>query len=253
MLKENKKLTSKVESLTRKVQNLQTKLAVAKASAPRLESILPNDKAPPLATDTTPASTHTPPHAPSATSGVPSVPAHPPPATRAPSYRTPSVSSLSRPKTPEVRAPTLSPVFKARTPEKRISSVTIPDATSSSTTAGKKRPAPDDFDVCESVPPQGFTTESLPSHEPEKEFPRVRRALGNLQSGFTPVRHKARPLASPKRPVANSTRPSPPIADVTNSPRATSQPSKRSWLGKIRGVSTQATGRDTRQRVNEHS
>jgi hypothetical protein len=265
MLKENKKLTSKVESLTRKVQNLQTKLAVAKASVPRPESNLPNEKAPPMATDTTPASTRAPPRASSATSGMPSVPAHPPPPTaRAPSHRTPSTSSSSRPKTPEVRAPVPPPVFKARTPEKRISSVTPPDATSSATMIGKKRPAPDDFDVCESVPPQGFTTESLPSHELEKEFPRVRRALSNLQSGFTPVRHKARPAASsasPKRPPVNSTRSSPPIADVTNSPRAASQtatgqsgkPSKRSWLGKIRGVSTQTTGRDTRQRVNEPS
>lgn len=38
MLKENKKLTSKVESLSRKVQNLQTKLAAAKASVAKVDT-----------------------------------------------------------------------------------------------------------------------------------------------------------------------------------------------------------------------
>ncbi|SJL06365.1 uncharacterized protein ARMOST_09701 [Armillaria ostoyae] len=41
MLKENKKLTSKVESLSRKVQNLQAKLAAAKASATKNDATEP--------------------------------------------------------------------------------------------------------------------------------------------------------------------------------------------------------------------
>jgi myosin protein heavy chain len=254
MLKENKKLASKVESLNRKVQNLQSKLAAAKASALRAEPSMPNGMA--LPTEATLA-----PRALSATSSVPSVPPvpthSPPPIIRAPSHRIASgPSSLSRPKTPERRVP-VPPVFKARTPERRVASAAPPDAMLSATTIGKKRPAPDDFEHCEGIPPQGFTIESLPSHGLENEIPRLRRVLSNIQSGFTPVRHSARPtipLPSPKRPIVDSARSSPLIADVTNSPRAVSQmmtgqsgkPSKRSWLGKIRGVSTQATGRDTR-------
>ncbi|KAK0208922.1 hypothetical protein DFS33DRAFT_1306416 [Desarmillaria ectypa] len=41
LLKENKKLTSKVESLSRKVQNLQAKLAAAKASATKVDTTEP--------------------------------------------------------------------------------------------------------------------------------------------------------------------------------------------------------------------
>jgi hypothetical protein len=250
MLKENKKLTSKVESLTRKVQNLQSKLAVAKASVPRTEPSKPDGKV--LPTEVAPAPIQDAPHALLAISGVPPVPSLPTqsPSTiiRAPPHRIASGPSLSRPKTPDRRTPVL-PVFKARTPERRIASMTAPDAVSSATTIGKKRPAPDDFEHCESVPPQGFTAESLPSRGSENENPR-RRVVS--QSGFTPVRHNARPtkpLPSPKRASVNSALL---IADVTNSPRAVSQtgqsakPSKRSWLGKIRGAPTQAMGRDTR-------
>lgn len=256
MLKENKKLTSKVESLTRKVQNLQSKLVAAKASASRTDPSPSTREA--LPTEATLAPTHKAPRASSATSGappVPAIPTHPPaPLVRAPPLRTASgPSSLCRPKTPEQRIPALPPVFKARTPESRVTSATPPDAPSTATIIGKKRPAPDDFENCDGVPPQGFTAESLPSRGPESEGPRIRRVLSNLQPSFTPVRHNARPavpLPSPKRPISAS----PLITDVTNSPRAASQmitgqsgkPSKRSWLGKIRGVSTHSTGRETR-------
>ena len=249
MLKENKKLASKVESLTRKVQNLQSKLVAAKASASR------TDQTPP--TEATSAVTHNAPSDSSATSGVPSVPVIPTPSpaplVRAPPLRTASgPCSLSRPKTPEPRVPVPPPVFKACMPESQVASTTPFETTASTTTIGKKRPAPDDFENCESVPPQGFTSESLPS-----ETPRRRRVVSNHQSGFTPVRHNGRPtvpLLSPKRSIVNSARSPPVIADVTNSPRAVSQmtagqsgkPSKRSWLGKIRGVSTHSTGRETR-------
>lgn len=261
MLKENKKLASRVESLSRKVQNLQAKLTAAKASASSTESSLPDKKS--LSTATIPVGEA--PRVVSAASSVPPAPPVPPitphsssPIVKAPSHRIASgPSSVSWPKTPERKIqalpPVLPPVFKARTPEKRVTS---PDPMASATTIGKKRPAPEDFEHCESVPPQGFTVDSLPSHGPETEAPRVRRVLSNLQSGFTPVRHNARPivpLPSPKRLTVNPTRSLPLIADVTNSPRAdshmttghTAKSSKRSWLGKIRGAST-ATGREAR-------
>lgn len=223
MLKENKKLASRVESLTRKVQNLQSKLAAAKAAVSRPEPSVPNDKAPP--TEASPTPSYDAPRAPLATSDVPpvsSIPTQPPSSIiRAPSHRIASgPSSLSWPKTPERSVPSLPPVFKARTPERRVASAAPPDVTPSAITFGKKRPAPDDFENCESVPPQGFTADSLPSRGPENEAPRVKRVF---QTGFTPVRHSARPtvpLPSPKRPVVNSARSSPLIADVTNSPRA---------------------------------
>ncbi|GLB35826.1 hypothetical protein LshimejAT787_0301140 [Lyophyllum shimeji] len=285
MLKENKKLTTKVEALTRKVQNLQTKLAAAKASMAAPSN--PIASAPVQSSSKAPAppvpgsesrnpgtrprsTTLTNPHAVAAVSPVPplptyvpSVPAHDPsPATRTPIHRAVSgPSSLPRPKTPERRAVQPAPVFKARTPERRTVS-SPPEASSSSTTIGKKRRAPDDFEACEKLPPQGFTVDSLPSREGGEDTsttPRVRRVLSGFQSGFTPVRNQARPvisIPSPKRLMMGTTaRSSPVIADVTNSPRGQSAKAKRSWLGKIRGVSSQATSRpvDSRPRLEREA
>jgi hypothetical protein len=261
MLKENKKLTTKVESLARKVQNLQTKLTAAKAAIPKATS---------EAVSTAPSSSSTPtPVSPILSAGRPrantftSIPPVPPiprqvpstPISRVPTNRTVSgPSSLPRPKTPERRA-ALPPVFKARTPERQTASMTMPDLLRSSAAVGKKRRAPDDFD--ESVPPQGFTVDSIPGDE-ENTTPRVRRVLNSIHSGFTPMRHHSArptvPMTSPKRVVAAPARP-PFITDVTNSPSTISQivtaqakPSKRSWLGKIRGVSSQTTGRTAASR-----
>jgi hypothetical protein len=251
MLKDNKKLATKVESLSRKVQNLQTKLAATKASIPKPSSDV-MEAGPSTNISSGLSSAYPVSRSRSNTlTNVPSVPPMPAytlsPVTRVPSNRTVSGPSLlPRPKTPERRtAPP--PVFRARTPERRAASMMPSDVMASASTS-KKRRAPDDFEACESVPPQGFTADSLPSYEVENTTPRVRRVLTSIQSGFTPVRNQnARqtlPMPSPKRH-------SPPIADVTNSPRALSQmmsgqsakTSKRSWLGKIRGVSTQKTGR----------
>ncbi|KAJ7878607.1 hypothetical protein B0H13DRAFT_2279034 [Mycena leptocephala] len=201
MLKNNKKLTTKVESLTRKVQNLQAKLAAAKASNPSvpmegLDSFLPSIAAP----------------------------------TPIRSNRVASGSALPRPKTPERKA--LPQVFRAQTPERRI--VPIPPSPSAPV-LGKKRRAPDDFEDV-NVPTQGFTPECVPD---ENGTPRVRRVLNSLHSGFTPVRHSSSraAVASPKRALP-AARTSPYIADVTNSPRlGDTAKSKRSWLGKIRGTS----------------
>ncbi|RDB28366.1 hypothetical protein Hypma_015870 [Hypsizygus marmoreus] len=251
MLKENKKLATKVESLTRKVQNLQTKLVAAKASIPKTSDV-PSVSAPPVEPVPGPSSQPIMRSRANTLNNVPSVPPlpmhAPSPAHRTPVQRVVSVpSSLPRPKTPERRAVQPPPVFKARTPERRAVSSTPMESMASASTIGKKRRAPEDFEACESLAPQGFTADSLPSHElVENTTPRIRRVLSGLQSGFTPVRnHAARPTAtmpSPKRLMTGRPGRSPPtIADVTNSPRGSSTKAK-GWLGKLR---TQATGRST--------
>ncbi|KAG5647698.1 hypothetical protein DXG03_008421 [Asterophora parasitica] len=265
MLKENKKLNTKVESLTRKVQNLQTKLTAAKASiqapppvptpssfsAPDLipgpSSGSKNPTSRPRSTTLINApSTSAAPPVPPLPTNISAAPFHaPPPASRTPTHRAVSgPSSLPRPKTPERKSFQPPPaVFKARTPERRTVS-SPPEASSSSITIGKKRRAPDDFEGCESLPPQGFTADSLPSREMSEDTsntPRVRRVLNSFQSGFTPVRNQGRPMMSmpsPKRLMMGSNSASPVILDVTNSPRGQSAKSKRSWLGKIRGASS---------------
>ena len=107
---------------------------------------------------------------------------------------------------------------------------------------GKKRRAPEDFEAFDSLPPQGFTVESLPDDRNENRTPRVRRMLSGGLSGFTPVRRTRVSQASPKR---TSPKKASLIADVTNSPRGTSQGkgNKRSWLGKIRGTTSHSTVR----------
>ena len=110
---------------------------------------------------------------------------------------------------------------------------------------GRKRAAPDDFEAYGNLPAQAFTADG---EDIENKTPRERKVLlNNLQSGFTPVRNQSsRPIApSPRRGAPSRT--SPFISDLTNSPHHLAQinppsakPSKRSWLGKIRGNS-QAT------------
>ena len=108
---------------------------------------------------------------------------------------------------------------------------------------GKKRAAPDDFEPYSNLPAQAFTADG---EDIENRTPRVRKVPNSLQSGFTPVRNQSS-VPSPRREVLSRT--SPFISDLTNSPHHLAQmnpysakPSKRSWLGKIRGNS-QATDR----------
>ncbi|KAF8204088.1 hypothetical protein BJ912DRAFT_896040 [Pholiota molesta] len=270
MLKEKKKLTTKVESLNRKVQNLQAKLAAAKASAPVPTSITSPSApipapAPPMPTMVpqppkatspslvlaaqTPQNSNAPLNfsrprsatASSAPQAIASSSVTPPSLKRKTSERMVSgPSSVLRPKTPE-RNRTITPVFKARTPEQRH--VMEVDSMESAVVIGKKRSAPDDFEICENVPAQAFTADG---EDVENKTPRVRRVLNSLQSGFTPLRNQnARPTApmpSPRRTLPPRT--SPFISDMTNTPNAfptmptsTTKQSKRSWLGKIRGSS----------------
>ena len=240
MLKEKKKLMTKVESLTRKVQNLQAKLAAAKTSSatqpPESQPTLPASL--PL-TSPIPQSTSVPISSRPRSATVPSAPPLYPPPT--PSTSTTPLnrvvsgpSFLPRPKTPERR--TVTPVFKARTPERQIQPEMppIPPAP----VIGKKRAAPDDFGAYGNLPAQAFTADG---EDIENKTPRERKEPNSLQSGFTPVRNQSsRPIApSPKRGVPSRT--SPFISDLTNSPQhlaqmnpSSAKPSKRGWLGKIR-------------------
>ncbi|KAF9531931.1 hypothetical protein CPB83DRAFT_785717 [Crepidotus variabilis] len=257
MLKEKKKLSTKVESLNRKVQNLQAKLNAAKAtaapipSAPVTASIVPAADTPPSTASSSRPRAAT--ISIASRSSVPPSPVEPPPSLsrRPPSRAVSSSSSLSRPKTPErSRAP--APVFKARTPEQLPPPPREPLPTE--VIIGRKRSAPDDFEGGENIPTQAFLPDGK---DAESRTPRVRRVLSSLQSGFTPNRNQNRPTI----PMPSPRRPSPPasnnhISEKTNSPfslppmpNSSAKPSsKRSWLGKIRG-SSQAPERPSGSRT----
>lgn len=256
MLKEKKKLTTKVESLNRKVQNLQAKLAAAKASntavappMPEIPAISPQVSAPivPVAPQSSSSiSAFSRPRsvtvasAPTALQSYTDMQMTPASISgKGSSKRVVSgPSSLLRPRTPE-RPKTITPVFKARTPE-RQHYVDV-DPMPSAVVIGKKRSAPDDFEACENMPVQAFTPDA---EDVENRTPRVRRVLNSLQSGFTPVRN-SRPTAPMPSPRRAPPRTSPFISDMTNSPHfvppmptsTAKQSNKRSWLGKIRGTS----------------
>jgi hypothetical protein len=263
LLKDKKQLTSKIASLSRKVQTLQKKLADAKSSI-----IVPSSQADVVLPAARTSPTIDNPSTRAASSSAPA--AHNLfPSTRAPvsldqadlintpNNRTRAISgpsSLPRPKTPERKM--TQPVLRPTTPERRRSRGTTPDTglPSSGTMGpliGKKRPPPEEF---ESLPPQGFTPDSLPAYSApvDGSTPRARKVIPSAHSGFTPVRHgSARPtlpLPSPRRRAGLPRETL--IADVTNNPRPlasveteTSKPAKRSWLGKIRGGSAHAPGR----------
>ena len=247
MLKEKKKLTTKVESLTRKVQNLQAKLAAARASGaaqpPEFQPTLPASL--PL-TSPTPQPTSVPISSRPRSATVPSAPPlYPPPIETLSTSMTQNSSNrvvsgpsfLPRPKTPERR--TVTPVFKARTPERQMQPeiAPIPPAP----VIGKKRAAPDDFGAYGNLPAQIFTADG---EDIENKTPQERKVPNSLQSGFTPVRNQSsRPIVSSPRRGAPS-RTSPFISDLTNSPHhlvqmnpSSAKQSKRGWLGKIRGNS----------------
>lgn len=218
-LKANKKLTSKVESLTRKVQVLQARLSSTKnqAQEPVAEAI------PPKKTSSTPS----------------------PPISHA---AMDSGSHRSSSHIRESSAPSLT--LRSKTPEPHTQPVVAPpppctpgrtsEPSGCEVSAGKKRPAPDD-DERDTVPAEGhYSTDACLRNGPT---PRLRRAHGH-PTGFTPVRgasaRKPTGLSSPGRRVNSGVPPSEIITDVTNSPRgpsgqANAQMKKRGWLGKIRG------------------
>ncbi|KAH8835559.1 hypothetical protein DL96DRAFT_65919 [Flagelloscypha sp. PMI_526] len=111
---------------------------------------------------------------------------------------------------------------------------------------GKKRPAPEDFEVIRS---QAFTVESKPSEPERTTTPRARKVLSSIQSGFTPTRnHAARPIVpmpSPKQDAPSSMRMainnSGNVFSLPPAHHSADQPTKRGWLGKIRGTSSHST------------
>lgn len=221
-LKANKKLTSKVESLTRKVQALQAKL-----------SLMKNQPQEPVA-ETIP---------PKKAFSTPSPPISAPASMHAGSYpssshirESPGPSLTLRSKTPELQLQPVVTLPSSRTP----GSTSEPFGCEMS--AGKKRPAPDD-DERDSVPAEGhYSTDACLRNGPT---PRLRRTHGHpAAASFTPVRGASsrKPVGppSPGRRMNTGVMPSEVITDVTNSPRGSSrhgdaQLKKRSWLGKIRG------------------
>ncbi|KAJ3922219.1 hypothetical protein F5877DRAFT_34278, partial [Lentinula edodes] len=233
LMKENKSLKTKVESLSRKVSNLQTKLAAAKATlpAPTIEQRIPSTSSPASASTSSLSPSTSVPTSASTSRPLVSVP-----------------SALPRPKTPE-RRNVLGPVLRAMSPKKdKPKSEPAPAAQS------KKRRAPDDFEGYE-IPPQAFTVESLPGDGEkgsEHATPKIRRVLSNIQTGFTPARHQNRPtipMPSPKRSNPVFIKSPPSLPDYSNGASLPSvgQPAdgkKRSWLGKIRGASSATIQRD---------
>jgi hypothetical protein len=255
LLREKKKLTSKIESLSLKVLSLQQKLADAKAakaanhddSCPPASRVLPPTAASShLNSSTTTArqtifSTGT-------SNPVTSVTSVSPDQIQAsiPGSRIRTASALPRPKTPERKSAT--PFFKPRTPDRGV----LPSASSepallptssgfSEALIGKKRP-PEEF---ASLPAQGFTVESLPADPTPLEGSTPRRKVLQGHSGFTPNRHNSTrptiPLPSPRRKASLQRQKH--IADVTNSPHLLIpvqteliKPPKQTWLGKIRGA-----------------
>lgn len=206
-LKANKKLTSKVETLTRKVQALQTKLASTKSQSPQIASPRTSPMMP------------TPQQA-----GEMSLPPQ--------LHATPKMTVSLTPRmtsTHDHRA-TFAP---SAVPETAGNVATI--------VAGMKRRAPDD-DERDSVPPEGHYAADILMRD--TSTPHSRRTLHTKQTGFTPSR-STRPRGghpSPARHATTTVTPSHTITDVTNSPRTSSHSEsqvgkKRSWLGRVRSNS----------------
>ncbi|KAJ3753173.1 hypothetical protein EV360DRAFT_88026 [Lentinula raphanica] len=169
-LKENKSLKTKVESLTRKVNNLQTKLAAAKATLPApttVEQRIPSSSSTITASSSSlssasispvpiPASTSRPRTTTiigTSSSSVPSGKVSPLTISGTTNRVVSVPSALPRPKTPERRT-VLGLVFRAMSPKKDKPK---PEQNSAQS---KSCWAPDDYEGYE-IPPQAFTAESL--------------------------------------------------------------------------------------------
>ncbi|KAI9444747.1 hypothetical protein H4582DRAFT_842831 [Lactarius indigo] len=236
--KEKKKLTAKVETLSRKVQTLQIKLVTLRDSANNqdpAQHIASTSKQRPSLGQPFASTQHT-----KSSSPLSAVPSGSPSRSRTMS----GPSALVSRKTPEGRR--VPSVFRAKTPEP--AKATPPehqDALPTVVVAGKKRAAPDDGD--EAVPVQGFTSEGvLVKEHNTATTPRRRKSP---RTGFTPVRNTtARPLTTLVAPgpvVAEAPTPLV-ISDVTNSPRGQPPPAdakvKRSWLGAPMSKPSQSSG-----------
>lgn len=262
-------MTAKIESLSRKVQTLQSKLASAKeaalaSTAPSQAAVASSSRSPSMPAPSPPnqgsAKLHIPPKFIAVLNGTgqPRLSTSPQSHSRAPSTSS-GPTSMPRPKTPDrnMAAPA---VFKLKTPEHIRQQVEPPSEPlpppPSTTLIGKKRSAPDDN--YDSARAQGFTADGAPFN-PDRDrsdlTPRVRKQT-RVGAGFTPVRNiMARTMGSPQVRDTEVAMP----ADVTNSPgRASSSRSdskavaKKGWLGKMRGGSATASQNHSRQ-AGSHS
>lgn len=266
-MKEKKKMTTKIESLSRKVQTLQSKLASAKetalaSTAPPPAAVASSSRSPSMAAPSPSqgsAKTTIPPKFIAVLNGAGQTRLSTSPQSHSRAVSGPSSSSgptsMPRPRTPDrnMAAPA---VFKLKTPEHIRQPVESPPSEPlppppSTTLIGKKRSAPDDN--YDSARAQGFTADGAPFN-PDRDrsdlTPRVRKQT-RIGAGFTPVRNiMARTMGSPQVRDTELAMP----ADVTNSPgRASSSRLdskavvKKGWLGKMRGGSSTAAQNHSRQ------
>jgi hypothetical protein len=257
-LKEKKRLASKVDSLTRKVQSLQTKLAgfttlPSSTSTPPLPIPRPKTPSPPLP--------HSIPSAGPSNRPPTRIPSSPATALRAKTPEPSRRAFVSRLATPEPPVPPLSnvtyktpeqprPASRANTHRPVGAASSFSHAKPASPTplssGGRKRRAPDDFDSPTPGPAEAMVA-SIDNMTPR----RIRRPTSDGRSGFTPTRNNI--AAASQRPMLQQ--PSPlrrsivPLAETTNSPRGSkpiglgkpasiSKPPMRSWLSRTRAPGT---------------
>ncbi|KAF8529378.1 hypothetical protein JB92DRAFT_2861750 [Gautieria morchelliformis] len=258
-LKEKKRLVNKVDSLTRKVQSLQTKMAALTAAPPSTST-------PPL-----PVRPKTPPQP-----VAPSMPIAGP-STQAPS-RIPSSPAVLRSKTPDPSRKTLAsriatpeppvpplPNTAYKTPDQRRPASradthrpNVPAPSSSrvnsasptpSSSGNRKRRVPDDFDSPAPGPVEAVVA-PLGNTPPRSLW----RPANDGRGGFTPSRKgttavSQRPTLQQPSPLKRSVAP---LTESTNSPRGSrpiglgqpasvSKPPMRSWLSKSRAPSAVST------------
>ncbi|EIN13876.1 hypothetical protein PUNSTDRAFT_48774 [Punctularia strigosozonata HHB-11173 SS5] len=273
--KEKKKLARQVETLTRKVHNLEKKLLAAREAAENRNAVPLSSLKPIVAQahDLPSESAHM------AEVRTTSAPIPPPVSATAGVSASPTGSSQTH--------PDLSTVPFVQAPE-HLSGMTAP--MTSESTIGKKRRAPDDFDDCDTLPPQAFTVECAPRPGVTKSHTPRSRKLTAARAGFTPVRSTRTETVmmqqSPRRVTTASATTSAysdpaqegriratslhrphsrnlteadyrhPVSDVTNSPRtvpatmgasatAAAKTAKKGWLNKMRTPALPSEARST--------
>lgn len=194
---------------------------------------------------------------------VPSIPPIPEQAAPAPTPAVPRKSFTALPtpsKSRDVEDRRIAPsVFSLKAPELVDTPTMQRGQLPTSSSIGKKRTVPDEFDV--HVPPTAFIAHADSENTPESAAPRARKPLDAIRSGFTPVRGSKganlRPTLSQPSPLRRSAAYALQsiITDTQNSPpkRMPGTQSKpgRGWLGKLRGGTTNPFAGTARQNLAE--
>lgn len=168
--KEKKAYQAKINSLSRKVEKLQAKLEAATTATPKPPSTVIASAV--VAT----------PHVTSSSSSATLVSSS--------SHSITDLASKPSPDSPKSR----SLITRSKSPE--ISMETA-------STIGKKRRVPEDFEDCNSVPPQAFTADSKPSQSEAAGTPRARHI--GPRSGFTPSSTSRHDFGRYQQPARNQT------------------------------------------------